>query len=64
MCLECIKLYCKNALFYIIVLYVATFRNVTPTVKEKFLDSFVMYMSIAMVPKLKDAVRTNIHIRS
>ena len=33
-CLEYIKFYCKYALFYSILLYIAIFRNVTPTVKE------------------------------
>jgi hypothetical protein len=57
------KLYCKNALLYIILLYIAIFRNVSPTVKENLLDSFIMCTSIvAMLTKLRDAVGTDIRI--
>jgi len=33
-CLENTKFYCKYALLYIMLLYIAIFRNVIPTVKE------------------------------
>jgi phosphate starvation-inducible membrane PsiE len=52
----------KNAVFCIILLYVAIFGNVTPATKENVLCFFIMYTFVAVVTKLRDVVGTNMHI--